>query len=174
MAEAKATAAGTVQPEATVSVTADGVTTAASCRFHTPTILGKIEGAPAGSSVSISVQGIDGKPKTLFAGTKEEAAAHVAKSIVPTEAIQGELRKFTQFLLDHSELQAIGVHAVCSDAKANRDNGFGYVVTAPTCTAAQAVMLVNCGDANVDEFVSKAKLEVPGRGKSGEGRIVTP
>lgn len=172
MAEAKA--AGPAQPEATVSVTADGATTAEACRFHTPTILGKIEGAPAGSTVTISVQGIDGRPKTLFAGTKEEAAAHVAKSIVPPESIQDELRKFTQFLLDHSGLQAIGVHAVCSDAKSNRDNGFGYVVTAPTCTAAQAVMLVNCGDANIDEFVSKAKLDVPGRGKPGEGRIVTP
>lgn len=161
-------------PDVTVSVTADGRTAAETCRFHTPTILKKVEAAPAGSTVLISAQAAGGAPKTLFEGTKEEAAKQVAKSVIPAGRILEELRKFTQFLLDHSDMRAVGVHAVCFDGEESRDNGFGYVVTAPTCTAAQAVMLVNCGDANIDEFVAKAKLDVPGRGNPGKSPIITP
>ncbi len=159
--------------DAVVSVTAGEDTKSETCRFHTPTLLKKVEAAPDGSSVRIAVEDGD-EPRVLVEGPKAKVAGELAKSVIPHDRVQEELRKFTQFLLDHSDLRVVGVHAVCLDAKENRDNGFGYVTTSPDCTQTEAVLFVNCGDANVDEFVAKAKLEVPGRGKAGDGPVIVP
>ena len=160
--------------EAVVTVTVGDDSKSETCRFHTPTLLKKAEAAPDGSKVRVAVEGDGDEPRVLVDGTRDEVVKEIAKSIIPHDRVAEELRKFTQFLLDHSDLRAIGVHAVCLDAKESRDNGFGYVTTSPDCTQAEALMFVNCGDANVDEFVAKAKLDVPGRGKAGDGPVILP
>lgn len=144
------------------------------CRFHTPTMLDEVKRLPDGCRVRLEVPDFSdgaeaGKKRKIAEGPRDEVADAVSKSIVPPRGIEEELRKVVQFLFDHSDLVGIGVHALY--AEGGSDGGFGFVTTAPSCTQQQAVALVNCGEANIDEFVSKTKISVPGRSSGG---IVAP
>lgn len=137
-------------------------------RFHTPTLLSVVKRMSGGSSVTITIKS-GGEDKELASGPKEYMVGQLETSVVPDGAVGTELRKYAQFLLDHSNLKAIGVHAIISDGET--DNGIGFAVTAGDCTTGQALSFVNCGDANIDEFVAKAKLSVPGRGGQKSGLV---
>lgn len=141
-------------------------------RFHVPTLLEAVKNAPEGK-VKLTVNDPGEKePRLLFEGDRDECVEKLKESIIPVKSLQTELAKFVQFLTDHSNLRAIGFHAICVDDE-GRDCGFGACMTAANCTKAQAVSLVNCGDANLNEFVVKAKLEIPGRA-GAQPTIVTP
>lgn len=147
-----------------ITVTTDARTENKTVRFNTPAILEIVKAADDGSKIRIAVKDSpDADLRILLDDDKAVVAEALQRSIVPPAQIGNELRKFTQFLLDHSNLKAIGAHAIYVD-DAGADAGFGFVTTSADCTIGQAVALVNCGDANMDEFTSKAKLNVPGRG----------
>jgi len=163
------------KPDGTVllSVTVDGQTTDERLLFNTPALLEKLTALPDGATVKIVGNGPDGPESTIFEGTKADAVKAMEQAVVPYKNIGLEFRKLAQFLVDHSTLKAVGVHGICV-ADDGSDAAFGFVATA-TCSQAQAVEFVNCGDANLNEFVAKAKLDVPGRGGVPEkGTIVAP
>lgn len=160
----------------TLEVTLNGETTRSSVKFHTPSLLKTVQGLDDAATVEILAGPIPGEdnPQVLLKGTKKEAANALAASIVKPEAIVAQFQHLVRFLVDHSMLKAVGVELVCLDDNGDTA-GAGFVSTTEDCTTAQAVALVNCGDANLDEFVTKAKLAIPGRnGAAEKGTIITP
>lgn len=156
-----------------IKYTVDGKSETVGSRFHTPTMLQAVEGLPDGADVEITMRDENGD-RTLSSGSKKAVLASIAMSIVPPEMVGAELRKFAQFIIDHSDTKAVGIHAVVSSGEG--DNGIGFAITSDDCTVPQAMEFVNCGEANVDEFVKKAKLSIPGRGAADtvEGGVVIP
>ena len=163
--------------EVTLAVTLNGETKKTSVRFHTPTLLEEVKKLDDAAEVEILAEPADpskGDPQTLFKGAKKDAAEALEHSIVKPADIVGQFQRLVRFLVDHSNLKAVGVELVCLDGNGDTA-GAGFVSTVPDCTVAQAVALVNCGDANLDEFITKAKLEIPGRkGAAEKGTIVAP
>ena len=100
-----------------------------------------------------------------------DAVKALEGSIVPMNMVTYELRKYVQFLIDHSDLRAAGVHAVCGPND-GKYLGTGFVALASDVTAEEGMLLVNAGDANIDEYIARSKLQVPGR--SARPQIVTP
>ena len=152
-----------------IEVTLNGETKTETARFHTPSLLERVKTLDDAAKVKIIAPDGD---RVLLEGTKEQAVAALEASTVKPGQIAAHIQRLVQFLADHSSLRAISVEAVFVDDE-GRDSGFGFVSTVANCTAAQAVALVNCCDANVDEFISKTKLSVPGRDQT-KGGIVTP
>ena len=179
--EAKTTSEEQAKPASpnrnvTLEVTLNGETTRTSVKFHVPSLLKTVQGLDDAATVEILAGPIPGedKPQVLLKGTKKEATDALVASIVKPEALVAQFQHLVRFLVDHSTLKAVGVELVCLD-----DNGdvagAGFVSTTEDCTTAQAIALVNCGDANRDEFVTKAKLAIPGRnGVVEKGTIITP
>lgn len=161
--------------DVTLAVTVNGETTSKEIKFHTPTLLAEVQKLDDAAHVLITAKEAEGKdPVALLEGTKEEAVRMLTSSIVKPEQIVAQFQHLVRFLVDHSNLKAVGVELVCTDDKGDTA-GAGFVSTTPDCTIQQAVALVNCGDANLDEFVAKAKLTVPGRkGAEEHGAIIAP
>jgi len=153
-----------------IEITLNGETKTETARFHTPSLLECVKELDDAATVKIVAQGDE--ERVLLDGTKEQAVAALEASIVKPGQIAEHVQRLIQFLADHSSLRAVSVEAVFVDDE-GRDSGFGFVSTVQNCTAAQAISLVNCCEANVDEFVTKAKLTIPGRDKANGG-IVTP
>lgn len=177
-------------PKDNVTVTvkpADGSETyQLKCRFHTPTLLKTLNKVKDGDMVKIDLTEIQARKvegsdepelflgvRTLVESKKEDAIPGLQKSVVQSESLPAELQKFAQFLLDHSELRAVGVSLACT-TEDGKDAVSGFILTAPNCTQGQAVALVNCMDANTQEFVTKAKIEVPGRNAPKMGGLIIP
>lgn len=157
----------------TVEITLNGEKKRGEVRFHTPSILECVKKLDDAATVRVIAPGEDAEhPKVLLDAPKAKAVEALTASTVPPEQIGAHVQKLVQFLADHSNLRAISVEAVYVDAE-GRDSGFGFVSTTADCTQAQAVSLVNCCDANVDEFLAKTKIIVPGRNQP-KGGIVTP
>lgn len=156
-----------------MEVTVDGKTETREVKFHTPTLLKEVEKLAEGASVKIVAENSDGTNQVLFEGPKDDAVKALSASVVKPEDIVRHFQHLVQFMADHSDLKAIGIEAVHLDKDGN-DAGFGFVTTVQDCTTAQAVALVNCGDANIAEFVLKAKLDIPGRTSPAMGGIITP
>ena len=160
----------------TLEVTLNGETTRKSIRFHTPTLLKEVQGLDDAAEIEIlagPVEGVD-TPQTLLKGTKKEAVEALARSVVKPEHLVAQFQNLVRFLVDHSTLKAVGVELACLD-DAGDVAVTGFVSTTEDCTKAQAIALVNCGDANMDEFATKAQLDIPGRhGAAVKGVIVTP
>lgn len=157
----------------TLEVTSSGETKTAEVQFHTPTLIERISEIDDAAKVRIIAHG-DGKDNqtVLLDAVKADAIAALEASTIKPGDIAAHVQKFVQFLADHSNIRAMSVEAVFI-GQDKGDSGFGFVVTTPSCTAAQAVALVNCCDANVDEFLAKTKLDVPGRGQA-KGGIIAP
>ena len=158
-----------------LETTLDGKTEVEQVRFNTAILLARVEKLDDKAEVRITVAPPDGsEPVVLAEGPKADVAAALRASTIPPDKLAAHIQEFVRFLVDHSTLRAIGVEAVCATEDGS-DAGFGFVSTTVDCTKAEAVALVNCGDANMDEFVSKAGLEVPGRSPGGEkGKIIVP
>lgn len=146
-------------------------------RFNTVLLLKEVQALDDSAAVEIvATRTLDGKEvsQTLLKGTKAECVEALERSIVKPEQLVAQFQQLIRFLVDHSTLKAVGVELVCTDEKGDTA-GAGFVSTTSDCTIQQAVALVNCGDANLDEFVTKAKLNIPGRGSAGQGAtIITP
>lgn len=155
-----------------LETTVDGKTESTQITFNTPDMYKRVQALDKSASVKIYVDR-DGKQTVLIEGNRDTAAAALKASIIPSKQLMNHLRGFVKAVIDHSTVKAIGVEAVCLDDEGS-DAGFGFVVTAKDCTAGQAVSLVNCADANMDEFIAKAKLSVPGRSAPAAGGIVAP
>lgn len=165
-----------IETSATVTITTEKRTETKQVVFNTPTLLKAIEDADEDSTIRIAVKDsdTDAEPRVMLDAGKGEVVERLTKSIVPADQIGIEMRKFAQFLLEHSTLKAIGVHAINIGSDGN-DAGWGFVATAPDCSVAHAISLVNCGDANIDEFIAAAGITVPGRsGEPEKGEIVAP
>lgn len=166
------------QPSRDVSlrVTVGGQTTSKDVRFNTPILLKEVQALDDAATVEIVAPGrVEGQDsEVLLSGTKAECVEALEKSIVKPEHLVAQFQHLVRFLVDHSSLKAVGVELVCTDDGGDTA-GAGFVSTTPDCTIPQAIALVNCGDANLDEFVAKAKLNVPGRhGAPEKGTIVMP
>ena len=159
--------------DVTFEVTLNGETKTEAVRFHTPSLLERVKTLDDAATVRILAPAAGDERRVLLEGTKAQATLALEASIIKPEQISEHLKKLVQLLADHSSLRAIGVEVVYVDNE-GRDSGFGFVSTSVNCTTAQAVALVNCCDANVDEFISKAKLSIPGRNEPAKGGIVTP
>lgn len=161
----------------TLKVTVGDNTTSKDVRFNTPVLLKEVQALDDSASVEIvAARTLDGKEvsQTMLKGTKAEAVEALEKSIVKPNDLVAQFQHLVRFLVDHSTLKAVGVELVCTDDNGDTA-GAGFVSTSQDCTVPQAIALVNCGDANMDEFVTKAKLSVPGRGGASEkGTIVMP
>lgn len=156
-----------------LTVTVNGQSTTEQVTFNTPDLLERVRKLDAAATVKIVAPPTDkGEQRVLLDGTKEQAVTALQASVVPADQIAAHVQRLVQFLADHSTLRAVGVAAICVDAEGH-DTGFGFVSTTAKCTAAQAVSLVNCMDANANEFITKAKLDIPGRGAAKE-TIVAP
>ena len=160
----------------TLEVVLNGETTRKSVKFNTALLLKEVQALDDAATVTVTArpeqEGMD--PPVLLAGTKKKAEAVLAQSVVKPEQLVAQFQHLVRFLVDHSTLKAVGVELICTDDKGDTA-GAGFVSTTEDCTIAQAVALVNCGDANLDEFVTKAKLDIPGRGGAGAGKtIITP
>ena len=156
-----------------LTVTVNGQSTTERVKFNTPALLDKVGKLDDAATVQIVAPPTDkGEQRVLLDGTKEKAVAALQMSVVPADQIAVHIQRLVQFLASHSTLRAVGVAAICVDAEGH-DAGFGFVNTMEDCTAAQAVSLVNCMDANANEFITKAKLNIPGR-DTPNGTIVTP
>lgn len=146
-------------------------------RFNTVLLLKEVQALDDSAAVEIvATRTLDGKEvsQTLLKGTKAECVEALAQSVVKPEQLVAQFQHLVRFLVDHSTLKAVGIELVCTDDKGDTA-GAGFVSTTEDCTIQQAVALVNCGDANLDEFVAKAKLNIPGRGSAGQGAtIITP
>ena len=142
-------------------------------RFHTPTLLQEVQKLPDGAAVKVVAESSDGTSQVLLDANKADAIKALEASIVKPEDIVKHFQHLVQFMADHSTLRAVGIEAIHTDAE-GKDTGFGFVVTSQDCTTAQAVELVNCGEANMAEFVLKAKLDIPGRTSPAMGNIVAP
>ena len=141
-------------------------------RFNTPVLAKIVKSAPDGSTIRITcVNPGEKQPHEILKASKSDAVKALEGSIVPTNMVAYELRKYVQFLLDHSDLRAAGFHGVCGPVD-GKYTGFGFVAVAPDVTAEEGMLLVNAGDANIDAYIDKSKLEVPGR--SSRQRIVMP
>ena len=155
-------------------VTVNGDTTTDEVTFSTPQLLSRVNAIDDSATVKIVSKSPDGKhDRILLEGTKAEAVKALTASIIPPERISAHLHNLMNTLIDHSTLKAIAVSATCADKDGN-DAGFGFVITSSDCTAGAAVALVNCSDANMDEFITKAKLDVPGRNGPACKGVVTP
>lgn len=162
--------------DVTLKATIGGQTTSKDVRFNTPLLLKEVQALDDSAAVEIvATRTLDGKEvaQTLLKGTKAECVEALEKSIVKPNDLVAQFQHLVRFLVDHSNLKAVGVELVCTD-----DNGdvagAGFVSTTVDCTAAQAIALVNCGDANMAEFVLKAKLDIPGRTSPVMGNIIAP
>ena len=157
-------------------VTLDGKRTAKSVKFNTVLLLKEVQALDDAATVEVVAPGrAEGQDsEVLLKGTKAECVKALEQSVVKPEQLVAQFQHLVRFLVDHSTLKAVGIELVCTDDKGDTA-GAGFVSTTPDCTIAQAVALVNCGDANLDEFVTKAKLDIPGRGGAGAGKtIITP
>ena len=177
--EQQATAPQTPPPQnkadqsVTLIVTVNGNETRESVKFNTPVLLDKVSKLDDSATVKIVAPPTDkDEQRVLLDGTKEKAVAALQMSVVPADQIAAHIQHLVRFLVSHSTLRAVGVAAICVDAEGH-DAGFGFVNTTEDCTAAQAISLVNCMDANANEFITKAKLNIPGR-DAPNGTIVTP
>lgn len=163
--------------KATISGSTGDQTASKNVRFNTVLLLKEVQALDDAAAVEIvATRTLDGKEvsQTLLKGTKAECVEALEQSIVKPEQLIPQFQQLIRFLVDHSTLKAVGVELVCTDEKGDTA-GAGFVSTTDDCTIAQAVALVNCGDANLDEFVAKAKLNIPGRGSAGQGAtIITP
>jgi len=163
--------------KATISGSTGDQTASKDVRFNTVLLLKEVQALDDAAAVEIvATRTLDGKEvyQTLLKGTKAECIEALEQSIVKPEQLVAQFRQLIRFLVDHSTLKAVGVELICTDEKGDTA-GAGFVSTTDDCTIAQAVALVNCGDANLDEFVAKAKLNIPGRGSAGQGAtIITP
>ena len=161
--------------DVTLAVTLNGETTRKEVKFHTPTLLQEVEKLDDAATVEIVAPGrVEGQDsEVLLSGTKAECVEALAKSIVRPEHIVAQFQHLVRFLVDHSTLKAVGVALICTDDKGDTA-GAGFVSTTPDCTVPQAIALVNCTDANMDEFIAKAKLDVPGRNGTTQKGIITP
>lgn len=160
----------------TLEVTLNGETKRTSVKFHTPTLLKEVQGLDDAAEIKILAGPVEGEstPRTLLRGTKKEAVEALARSVVKPGHLIAQFQNLVRFLVDHSTIKAVGVELVCLDEQGDTA-GAGFVSTTEDCTKAQAVALVNCGDANMDEFATKAQLDIPGRhGAAAKGVIVTP
>lgn len=159
----------------TLSVTVNGETTSKPVRFNTPALLEQVKALDDSATVKVDVidSNVQDGKRTLLEGTKEEAVKALSASVIPADKIAAHLQSFMKTILDHSTMKAVAVSAVCTDDQ-GRDAGFGFVHTSADCTASAAVALVNCSDANMDEFITKAKLDVPGRNGSACKGVITP
>lgn len=164
-------------PDVTMAVTLNGQVTKKRVRFHTPTLLAEVKKLDDAAEVEILAEPADPSkenPQTLLKGAKKDAVEALEHSIVKPADIVGQFQRLVRFLVDHSNLKAIGVELVCLDENGDTA-GAGFVSTTEDCTVAQAVALVNCGDANLDEFITKAKLDIPNRkGAAEKGTIIAP
>ena len=141
-------------------------------RFNTPLLLRLVQSSPDGSRIRITcVNPGEKEPKEILNAGKSDAVKALEGSIVPMNMVTYELRKYVQFLIDHSDLRAAGVHAVCGPND-GKYLGTGFVALASDVTAEEGMLLVNAGDANIDEYIARSKLQVPGR--SARPQIVTP
>ena len=163
--------------KATIAGSTGDQTTSKDVRFNTVLLLKEVQALDDAAAVEIvATRTLDGKEvyQTLLKGTKAECVEALEQSIVKPEQLVAQFQQLIRFLVDHSTLKAVGVELICTDEKGDTA-GAGFVSTTDDCTIAQAVALVNCGDANLDEFVAKAKLNIPGRGSAGQGAtIITP
>lgn len=170
----------------TVTVTPEGGETSwVKCRFHTPTLLSLVEKAPDKAKVKIVIQEIqfkqdEGKDpeavletRTLLDDTKEAGIKLLKTAVIPPDHLARELKKFAQFLIDHSSMTGISVAFVCQDEN-GKDAVSGFTLTAENCTHVQAAALVNCAEANVNEFVTKAKIQIPGKTAPKMGGLILP
>jgi len=146
-------------------------------RFNTVLLLKEVQALDDAAAVEIiAARTLDGKEvsQTLLKGTKAECVEALEHSIVKPEQLIPQFQQLIRFLVDHSTLKAVGVELICTDEKGDTA-GAGFVSTTDDCTIPQAIALVNCGDANLDEFATKAKLDIPGRhGAPEKGTIVMP
>ena len=141
-------------------------------RFNTPLLTKLVKTAPDGATVRITcVNPGENEPHEVLKAGKADAIKALEASTVPANMIAYELRKYVQFLLDHSDLRGAGFHCVCGPND-GKYLGFGFVSVAPDVTAEEGMLLVNAGDANIDEYIARSKLQVPGR--SARPQIVTP
>lgn len=163
--------------KATIAGSTGDQTATKEVRFNTVLLLKEVQALDDAAAVEIvATRTLDGKEvsQTLLKGTKAECVEALEQSIVKPEQLVAQFQQLIRFLVDHSTLKAVGVELICTDEKGDTA-GAGFVSTTEDCTIAQAVALVNCGDANLDEFVAKAKLDIPGRGSAGAGKtIITP
>lgn len=141
-------------------------------RFNTPLLTKIVKNAPDGATIRITcVNPGEKEPHEVLKAGKADAIKALEASTVPTNMVAYELRKYVQFLIDHSDLRGAGFHCVCGPND-GKYLGFGFVAVAPDVTAEEGMLLVNAGDANIDEYIARSKLEVPGR--SARPKIVTP
>lgn len=158
--------------------------------LHIPTMIKAVSEAADDATVKIEIAqiGMKGgtvelKPgerpaleiqwKTAFEGKKADALAQLEHSNISAENIPREFYKFAQYVIDHSDLQAVSVCIACKD-KDGKDAVAGFVQTAKHCTNASAAVLVECMDANTNEFIAKANLTIPGRNAPKMGDLVIP
>lgn len=158
--------------------------------LHIPTMIKAVSEAADDATVKIEIAqiGMKGgtvelnpgdKPemeiqwKVAFEGKKADALAQLEHSNIAAEQIPREFYKFAQFVIDHSDLQAVSVCIACKD-KDGKDAVAGFVQTAKHCTNASAAVLVECMDANTNEFIAKANLTIPGRNAPKMGDLVIP
>lgn len=158
--------------------------------LHIPTMIKAVSEAADDATVKIEIAqiGMKGgtaelkpgdKPeteiqwKTAFEGKKADALAQLEHSNIAAEQIPREFYKFAQYVIDHSDLQAVSVCIACKD-KDGHDAVAGFVQTAKHCTNASAAVLVECMDANTNEFIAKANLTIPGRNAPKMGDLVIP
>lgn len=158
--------------------------------LHTPSILRAVAGAPEGCTVKIEIaqyQTEKGeaelkpgeKPKVTvgwrnaFEGARDDAVKQLSASVIAAQDIPRAIHNYLKYVFDNSDLKACAVSVVVATPD-GKDATAAFVVPGNHCTNAQAVELVNVMDANTNEFVTKAKLEIPGRNAPKMGGLIIP
>ena len=158
--------------------------------LHIPTVIKALEEVSDGATVKIEVAALAPKAgsqelkpgerpelevqwRTAFEGKRQDAIDQLRKSVIQAQAIPGEIYKFVRYVMDHSDLQAVSVCIACKDPD-GKPAVAGFVHTAKHCTNEDAAVLVNCMDANTQEFITKAGLTIPGRSAPKADGIIIP
>lgn len=178
----------------TVSAPADGVKpaceTLVELELHTPTILREVEKTAEGCTVKIEIAQYqtdkgeaERKPgekpevtvgwRKAFDGPRDEAIKQLKSSIIAAEDVPKAIHRYLKYVFDNSDLKLCSVSVVVATPD-GQDATAAFVVPGNHCTNAQAVELVNVMDANANEFVAKAKLEIPGRNAPKMGGLILP
>lgn len=158
--KAGAEATGKAAKPVNISVTDGEAKREIRTEFHTPTILEELKKLAAGCSVKISIEDPDGKGRTLVDTVpRDEAMAAVSASIIPDDAIEGELKRCMRTIIDHSNLCAVEVSAVIR--KDGGDLVGGFCITGGACSSFQCRELMNAVDANAREFEKTVGLTKP-------------
>lgn len=158
--------------------------------LHTPTILREVAKTAEGSTVKIEIaqyQTEKGeselkpgeKPKVTvgwrkaFDGPRDDAVKQLQASVIAAENVPKAIHNYLKYVFDNSDLKLCAVSVVVATPD-GQDATAAFIVPGNHCTNAQAVELVNVMDANTNEFIAKAKLEIPGRNAPKMGGLIIP